>query len=80
MSEANRVQRTALNLDQAKPAPKALGSPKMYHFWGKPLQLNLKSLAPGSPKMHHLWGGVQAGLNSVAVRRRKKPILEVVCV
>jgi hypothetical protein len=52
-------------LDQAQPAPK---------------QLNLKSLAPGSPKMLHLWGGVQAGSNLVAVRRRKKPILEVACV
>jgi hypothetical protein len=41
-------------------------------------QLNLKSLAPGSPMMHRRWGGVQAGSNSVAIRRRQKPNFEVV--
>ena len=64
-SKIGNMPRRRPEFEQALPAPK---------------QLNLQSLAPGSPKTHRLWGGVQASSNSVAVRRRQKPIFEAICV
>jgi hypothetical protein len=62
MSEANRAGgRPEFKLGFAGAV--GLGSLKMPHFRGKPLQINLKSLS------------MQAGLNSVAARRRQSRFL-----